>query len=350
MVPFAGFEMPVQYAGIMREHDAVRQRAGLFDLSHMAQFELRGPGVGAWADALTINHVATMKLGQARYNIFTNEHGGAHDDVLFYRLEAERWLLVVNAGNAQKMWEYLRGTPAPGVTLTNHHGEAALIAVQGPRAYEIVSSVLASEAERSALKTMKYYTCAPGEIGGVPVLFGRTGYTGEDGFELFLAGEHAPALWRRLLGAGAEYGLEPAGLGARDMLRLEAGMPLYGFELAEDLSPLAGGQRWAVKFEKPAFTGKTALLAQAAQDDYDRIVALSLSGRVPPRTGYRVFLGGEVIGEVRSASLGPSVGAYIATALVPKPASAPGTQLQIEVRGALHDASVVALPFYRRPS
>jgi aminomethyltransferase len=348
MVPFAGFEMPVQYAGILREHDAVRKRAGLFDLSHMAQFELRGPGVAAWADALTINHVATMKLGQARYNIFTNEGGGAHDDVLFYRLEAERWLLVVNAGNAQKMWEYLRNRPAPGVTLTNHHGEAALIAVQGPHACAIVSSLLASAAERSSLEAMKYYTCAPGEIGGVPLLFGRTGYTGEDGFELFLPGEEAPAVWRRILAAGAEHGLEPAGLGARDMLRLEAGMPLYGFELAEDLSPLAGGQRWAVKFEKPDFTGKAALVAQAAEDDYDRIVALSLSGRVPARSGYRVFRAGEAVGEVRSASLGPSVGAYIATALVRKSASALGTALQIEVRGALHDASVVALPFYRR--
>jgi aminomethyltransferase len=316
----------------------------------MAQFELRGPGVGAWADALTINQVATMKPGQARYNNFTNEQGGAHDDVLFYRLEAERWLLVVNAGNALKMWEYLRDRPAPGVTLTNHHGEAALIAVQGPNAYEIVASLLDSPAERASLKAMKYYTCAPGEIGGVPVLFARTGYTGEDGFELFLAGKRAPALWRGLLETGNVHGLEPAGLGARDMLRLEAGMPLYGFELAEDLSPLAGGQRWAVKFEKPDFIGKTALVAQAAEDDFDRIVALRLSGRVPARTGYRVFSGGDDVGEVRSASLGPSVGAYIATALVPKSASALGTPLQIEVRGALHDASVVALPFYRRPS
>jgi aminomethyltransferase len=349
IVPFAGFEMPVQYAGILREHEAVRRRAGLFDLSHMAQFELRGPGVGAWADALTINHVATMKPGQARYNIFTNEQGGAHDDVLFYRLEAELWLLVVNAANAEKMWTYLSSVPAPGVALANRHGEAALIAVQGPRAYEILASLLASEAERSSLRAMKYYTCAPGAIEGVPVLFARTGYTGEDGFELFLDGAQAPMLWRRLLEVGEVHGLEPAGLGARDMLRLEAGMPLYGFELAEDLSPLAGGQRWAVKFEKADFVGKTALAAQAAQDDYDRIAPLRLSGRVPARGGYRVFSGDLCVGEVRSASLGPSVGAYIATALVRKAASAVGAQLKVEVRGALHDAAVVELPFYRRP-
>jgi aminomethyltransferase len=243
IVPFAGFEMPVQYAGILKEHDAVRKRAGLFDLSHMAQFELRGPGAGAWADALTINHVVNMKLGQARYNIFTSESGGAHDDVLFYRVDDQRWLLVVNAGNAGKMWEYLQARTAPGVALTNLHGEAALIAVQGPRAVEIVASLLPSDAERSSLRAMKYYTCAPARIDGVSLLLARTGYTGEDGFELFLAGEQAPPLWRRLLEAGATHGLEPAGLGARDVLRLEAGMPLYGFELSEDISPLAGGQR-----------------------------------------------------------------------------------------------------------
>jgi aminomethyltransferase len=247
------------------------------------------------------------------------------------------------------MWEYLRSLPAPGVTLTSRHGEAALIAVQGPRAYEIVASLLGSETERSSLRAMKYYTCAPGAIEGVPVLFARTGYTGEDGFELFLDGAQAPALWRRLLDIGAMHGLEPAGLGARDMLRLEAGMPLYGFELAEDLSPLAGGQRWAVKFEKPDFVGKAALTAQAAHDDFDRIAALRLSGRVPARSGYRVFSDGVCVGEVRSASLGPSVGAYVATALVRTSASAVGTQLGIEVRGALHDAAVVELPFYRRP-
>ncbi|HTV74599.1 MAG TPA: glycine cleavage system aminomethyltransferase GcvT [Candidatus Acidoferrales bacterium] len=352
MVPFAGFEMPVQYAGILKEHEAVRKRAGIFDLSHMAQFELSGPGVGAWADALTINHVANMKPGQARYNIFTNERGGAHDDVLFYRLGPENWLLVVNAANATKMWDYLNASLTPGVKLANRQGRAALIAVQGPRAAQIVAPLLTDEVQRAAMRAMRYYTCAPAIFGDVETneaLLARTGYTGEDGFEIFLAdGAEAPPLWRRLLEVGAAYGLEPAGLGARDMLRLEAGMPLYGFELGEDISPLAGGQRWAVKFDKPYFVGKEALMVQASQDEYDRFVALRLDGRVPPRTGYRVFAGGECVGEVRSASLGPSVGAYIATALVRKSASTAGTLLHVEVRGTLHEARVVPLPFYRR--
>ncbi|HEY0797704.1 MAG TPA: glycine cleavage T C-terminal barrel domain-containing protein, partial [Candidatus Baltobacteraceae bacterium] len=183
---------------------------------------------------------------------------------------------------------------------------------------------------------------------GIPALIARTGYTGEDGFELFVSGEHAPQLWRRLLETGLPDGLEPAGLGARDMLRLEAGMPLYGFELGEELSPLAGGQRWAVKFEKPDFVGKTALAKLADDDTYDRIAALRLPGRVPARTGYRVFCGEHDVGEIRSASLAPSVGAYVATALVKKSAGVLGTELNVEIRGAKHEAHVVALPFYRR--
>jgi aminomethyltransferase len=345
LVPFGGFEMPVQYAGILREHEAVRERAGLFDLSHMAQYELRGEGVAAWADALTVNAVATMKPFAARYNIFTNPRGGCHDDVLFYRLP-DRWLLVVNAGNATKMWPYLRdaATGRPDVTLQSHHGARALIAVQGPRAVEIVAPLCDFDAA-----ALKYYSCAEGRIDGIAALIARTGYTGEDGFELFLEGENAPHVWRTLLERGAAAGLEPAGLGARDVLRLEAGMPLYGFELTEDVSPLAGGQGWAVKTNKPPFIGKDALVAQLASDDYDRIAGLVLDGRVPARGGYHVFLGDDRVGEIRSASIAPSFGnKNVATALVRKDASAVGTVLHVEIRGTRHGARVVPLPFYKR--
>lgn len=349
LVPFAGFDMPVLYAGIIREHDAVRSRAGLFDLSHMAQFELRGAGVAEWADTLTINNIATMKPWQARYNIFTNEHGGCHDDVLFYRLD-DAWLLVVNAANAAKMWAYLSERRPAEVHLTNRHGERALIAVQGPEAVEIVAPLVTPESDRERLRTMKYYTCTPGTVAGVRALVARTGYTGEDGFELFVDGADAPGLWRTILDAGCARGLEPAGLGARDMLRLEAGMPLYGFELTEEITPLAGGQQWAVKLAKPAFVGKDVLASQAARDDYDRIVGIVLEGRVPARTGYQVYLGDERAGEVRSASIAPSVGSRnVATALVHKGASAPGTALGVEIRGTKHEARVVPLPFYKRP-
>lgn len=351
MVPFGGFEMPVQYAGILKEHDAVRKRAGMFDLSHMAQYELRGPGVAAWADALTINEVGTMKPYQARYNIFTNPRGGCHDDVLFYRLP-DRWLLVVNAGNAEKMWPYLQDAAAgrDDVELRSLHGSAALIAVQGPRAIEIVAPLceIADQQSPDAAR-LKYYFCAQGRVGGVPAMIARTGYTGEDGFELFVGGADAVGLWRTLSARGAAFGLEPAGLGARDVLRLEAGMPLYGHELEEDISPLAGGQGWAVKFRKPDFVGKAALEAQRDAGNFDRIAGVMLSGRVPARAGYPVFAGGEPVGEVKSASLAPSVGnTNIATVLVRSTAAELGSLLEIEIRGTRHAAAVVPLPFYKR--
>jgi aminomethyltransferase len=348
IVPFGGFDMPVQYAGILREHDAVRNRAGLFDLSHMAQFDLSGEDVGAWADRLTINNVATMKPWQARYNIFCNDAGGAHDDVLFYRL-VDRWLLVANASNADKVWRLISQARSGDVTLTNRHGDRALIAVQGPHAAEIVSRLL-GEADRERVGGMKYYTCTEGAVAGVPALIARTGYTGEDGFELFVEGDRAAHVWQTALEAGRPLGLEPCGLGARDMLRLEAGMPLYGHELTETISPLAAGQKWAVKFSKAEFTGKAALAAQSERDDYDRIAGVVLEGKVPAREGYAVFLGDERVGDVKSASVAPSLGGRgIATVYVRKDAAAEGTQLGIEIRGTRHPARVVPLPFYTRP-
>jgi aminomethyltransferase len=345
MVPFGGFEMPVQYASILKEHDAVRERAGLFDLSHMGQYVLRGAGVAAWADELTVNAVGTMKPLQARYNIFTNDRGGCHDDALFYRLP-DRWLLVVNAGNREKMWNILNAAAAgrSDVQVQSDRGERALLAVQGPRAAQILAPFCDID-----LGAMKYYFCAEGRVDGVPAVIARTGYTGEDGFELFVEAGEATRLWRVLLEAGSPLGLEPAGLGARDMLRLEAGMPLYGFELSEEISPVAGGQGWAVKAAKPAFTGKAAIVAQLESDDYDRIAGVVLEGRVPARTGYPVFRDGERVGDVRSASVAPSLGnRNIATVLVRKDAAAVGTALQVEIRGSQHAATVVPLPFYKR--
>jgi aminomethyltransferase len=347
MVPFGGFEMPVQYAGILKEHDAVRKRAGLFDLSHMAQFELTGEGVGAWAEALTVNFVDNMKPGQARYNIFTNEHGGAHDDVIFYRLDDARWLLVVNAANAEKMWAHVTAHSAPGVKLVNRHGESALIAIQGPKSVEILKDFVDAD-----IAAMKYYSCLETTVrGGIPAVLARTGYTGEDGFEVFLASEEATNLWDALLAEGRAAGLEPAGLGSRDVLRLEAGMPLYGHEMTEEITPVQGGQKWAVKLQKPAFLGKAALEAQVNGDDYDRIAGVILDGKVPARGGYAVYHGDVRVGEIRSGSVAPSLGGRsIATALVSPPSAALGTRLHIEIRGTRYDATVSGLPFYKRTS
>jgi aminomethyltransferase len=344
IVPFGGFEMPVQYAGILAEHDAVRNRAGLFDLSHMAQFELRGADVATWCDTLTVNHVATMKPLQARYNIFTNDAGGAHDDVIFYRLP-DRWLLIVNAGNAHKMWALLGAQRRGDVHLTDLRGMSALIAVQGPRSVEVLAPLV--EADIAALK---YYTCVETKAGGVEAIVARTGYTGEDGFEVFLPAENATGMWDALLAENPKR-LAPCGLGARGVLRLEAGMPLYGHELTEEITPLQAGLGWAVKFAKQSFTGKAALEAQAAAGGFARIAGLVLDGRVPARAGYRVLRDGVVAGEIRSGSIAPSVGnKSVATALLEPAAATVGTRLGVEVRGTEHPATTVALPFYKRGS
>jgi aminomethyltransferase len=342
IVPFGGFEMPVQYEGILAEHDAVRKRAGLFDLSHMAQFELRGADVAAWADALTINHVATMKPLQARYNVFTNAAGGAHDDVIFYRLP-DRWLLIANAGNAHKMWDHLQAHCRGDVQLTDRRGDSALIAVQGPRSAEVLAPFVEGD-----IAALKYYTCIETKAGGVPAVIARTGYTGEDGFEVFLPSEAATGLWEALMAENRAV-LAPCGLGSRDVLRLEAGMPLYGHELTEEITPLQAGIGWAIKFSKPDFPGRAALEAQAAAADFPRIAGLVLDGRVPARAGYRVLRDGEVVGEVRSGSIAPSVGnKSIATALLDPAGATVGSRLGVEVRGTEHPATTVALPFYKR--
>ena len=342
IVPFGGFEMPVQYAGILAEHDAVRKRAGLFDLSHMAQFELRGTEVGAWADELTVNRVASMKPLQARYNIFTNAAGGAHDDVIFYRLP-DRWLVIVNAGNAHKIWAYLQAARRGDVALTDLRGESALIAVQGPRSVEVLAPLVAAD-----IAALAYYTCVETKAGGAAAVVARTGYTGEDGFEVFLPADAAEGLWDALLTESRGV-LAPCGLGARDVLRLEAGMPLYGHELTEEITPLQAGIGWAVKFAKPSFTGKAALEAQAAAGDYPRIAGIVLDGRIPARAGYRVLRDGAVAGEIRSGSIAPSVGnKSIATALLDAASAPAGTRLGVEVRGTEYPATTVVLPFYKR--
>ena len=343
MVPFAGFEMPVQYSSILKEHDAVRHRAGLFDLSHMGQFVLEGENVAQWAETLTVNAVASMKPMQARYNIFCNPQGGAHDDTIFYKLEG-RWLLVVNGANAEKMWSHLNANLSDGVRLANLHGRNALIALQGPKSLAMLQPHIDVD-----LSSVKYYFCAEGNVYGRPAVIARTGYTGEDGFEIFCAGDHAAEIWHALLRDNAAEGLEACGLGARDVLRLEAGMPLYGHELTEEITPVQAGLQWVVKTAKPEFIGRNSLIEQMAKDDFQRIAGLVMSGRVPAREGYPVFLNGRLAGQVRSGSMAPSVqNQNVATALVDREAATIGTIVEVQIRGTRHEATVVALPFYKR--
>jgi aminomethyltransferase len=336
--------MPIQYAGILDEHRAVRTAAGLFDLSHMGQFVAAGEGVDSWLDGLTVNAVSSMKPNQARYNIFTNERGGALDDAIIYRLPG-RWLVVVNAANTDKMWRWLSSRVPAGVQLENRTPESALIAIQGPRSVELLQPL--TDVDLSALK---YYYATEGSVAGIRAEIARTGYTGEDGFELFVAAAAAQGLWDRLMVEGARVGLAPAGLGARDVLRLEADMPLYGHELEEDITPLQAGLDAFVKLDKPDFVGKAALAAQKAADTYDRIVGLVMDGRAPARAGYAVFRGDQRVGEVRSGSPAPALGGKnVATALVRKDASREGSQLDVEIRGQRQRGTVVRLPFYKRP-
>ncbi|TAM56478.1 glycine cleavage system aminomethyltransferase GcvT [bacterium] len=343
MVPFGGFAMPVQYESILKEHDAVRERAGLFDLSHMAQYFFTGTGVAAWLDGLTVNNVETMKPLQARYNIFTNERGGAHDDIIVYRLDQTRWMVVVNAGNAPKMLEYLTARVPAGVEFVSKHGPNANIALQGP----LSASLLAPHADVDPA-TLKYYTCVECKVDGTPAVVARTGYTGEDGFEIFVDGAAAVRIWRLLLDGGRAQGVAPCGLGARDLLRLEAGMPLYGHELTEEITPVQAGLGWAVKFGKQAFVGKEPLQRQAQADQFARVVGIKSVGGPPLREGYLVQHDGLPVGEIRSGAPSPTVGANIGTALVAKSASAPGTPVSVEIRSRAYPAEVVALPFYKR--
>jgi aminomethyltransferase len=338
--------MPIHYSGIIDEHKAVRTAVGMFDLSHMGQFVMTGAGVPEWLDTLTVNEVATMRPGQARYNVFTNEAGGALDDTIIYRL-ASHWLVVVNASNSAKMWAWLNdGAGKPnGVSLDDRTARSALIALQGPRSIELLQPLTSID-----LKSIKYYHAVEGAVDGVKAEIARTGYTGEDGFELFIAASDAERLWDKLSVEGPRVGLRPAGLGARDVLRLEAGMPLYGHELDETITPLQAGLDWAVKLDKPGFVGKQALVDQRSRGGYDRIAGLIMDGRAPARAGYRVFVGDSPAGEIRSGSPAPALGGKnIATALVRSDAAAPGTQIEVEIRGQRHPAHVVALPFYKRP-
>jgi aminomethyltransferase len=286
-----------------------------------------------------------MRPNQARYNVFTNPAGGALDDTIVYRL-AGRWLVVVNASNAPKMWSYLSGPAGKpsSVALDDRTNRSALIALQGPRSAELLQPLTNVD-----LAAVKYYYATEGEVLGVRAEIARTGYTGEDGFELFIDAGSAGALWDQLTAAGTSIGLRPAGLGARDVLRLEAGMPLYGHELDEHITPLQAGLDWAVKLNKPAFTGKEALAEQRRLGDYDRIVGLIMDGKAPARAGYHVFHEGSPAGEIRSGSPSPSLGGKnIATALVRSGAAATGTSLDVEIRGQRHSAKVTALPFYKR--
>ncbi|HXG61802.1 MAG TPA: glycine cleavage system aminomethyltransferase GcvT [Planctomycetota bacterium] len=333
MVDFHGWEMPIQYSGIVEEHTAVRTRAGLFDLSHMGRVRVAGPARRAFLQRILTINVDKVAPGRCKYTFFLTERGTTIDDLVFYA-DPQRDLLVVNASNREKDLDWLRRhAPAEGVTLQDETFDVALVAVQGPRSVEIVRKALGIDPSG-----LRYYSFgAFGEF-----LVSRTGYTGEDGFEIFVPKARAAETWERLSGAGAP----PAGLGARDTLRTEAGMPLYGNELDETTTPLEAGLDFAVDLKKPDFIGAAALRTQGPPSR--RLAGLVLESRRIPRTGYEVFREGRAVGRVTSGTFGPTVGRSIAMAYLPAELARPGEAVEIDIRGRREPARVVALPFYRR--
>jgi aminomethyltransferase len=346
MVPFAGWEMPVEYSGLVKEHMAVRTAAGLFDVSHMGQFEVEGPGALAFLQRVTSNNVARLASGQAQYSALPLPTGCPVDDVIVYRRGPDRFLIVVNAANVEKDWEWLESQSAVGCALRNRSDEFALLALQGPRAQAILQPLSALD-----LGQVAFYHFAEGTVGGVAAIVARTGYTGEDGFELFVAPGSAPAVWRQILEAGGPEGLLPAGLGARDTLRLEARMLLYGNDMDETTTLVEAGLGWIVSLDeaKGDFNGRAVLAPQKQGGAPRKLVGFEMVGRGIARHGYPVRLGGAPVGGVTSGSFAPFLQKSIGLCYAPADRATPGTELVVEIRGREVEARVVPTPFYKRP-
>jgi aminomethyltransferase len=347
MVEFGGWLMPLQYNGILEEHRAVRERAGLFDLSHMGELFVEGPDSGTALAGALVSNPPSLAEGRAQYSMITAPDGGIVDDLIVYRLGPERFLVVANAGNAHivsdALAERLAGFKA---VLDDRSLATALVAVQGPRSVDILRPLTDVN-----LDALRYYAIAEGTVAGIPALVARTGYTGEDGFEVFVDTASAGKLWDAMLKSGSDHGAGPIGLGARDTLRLEAGMPLYGNELDLQTNPFEANLGRVVKLDKPGdFVGRAALEKVARDGVARRLVGLMVRGRGIARHGYPVLAGERRTGVVTSGTVSPTVGQAIAMAYVATADATPGTMLDVEIRGQRVPAEVVALPFYRRAS
>jgi aminomethyltransferase len=340
MVDFAGWDMPIQYTSIMEEHQAVRSAAGLFDISHMGRLSFGGPDALALIQKLYTNNAATLKDGQVRYGLICNEQGGIRDDVTVYRWPYG-YAMVVNASNRDKIVAWLaqhRGSST--VEVRDQTFETGMIAVQGPRALELCRGLTEADAGRLA-----YYFATPTTCQGKPCVVSRTGYTGEAGVEYMVRADQARPLWEELVRRGAR----PCGLGARDVLRLEAAMPLYGHELSEEIDPFQAGLGWAVKMDKGDFIGRQALEQRRQDATRRQRVGLELEGKRIAREGAAVMCQGREVGKVTSGTFSPTLGKAIVMAYVDPPATAPGTACEVDVRGKAAPAKVVPLPFYKRP-
>ncbi|MRN54347.1 glycine cleavage system aminomethyltransferase GcvT [Paenibacillus monticola] len=346
-IDFGGWELPVQFTGIVKEHDAVRQQAGLFDVSHMGEFMVTGSDAEAFLQKMTTNDVSRLQDGGAQYTLLCYPTGGVVDDLLVYRLAEGRYMLVVNASNIDKDFQWLQEhlTPDFGdVTLINVSDDTLLLALQGPLAEKILATV--TDAPLGELKPFHFIEHAT--VCGVEVLLSRTGYTGEDGFELYAPLNTAATLWNGLLTAGAPHGLTPTGLGARDTLRFEAKLPLYGQELSADITPLEAGVQFFVKLDKVDFIGREALLQQKAAGLPRRLVGLEMIDRGIARSHYPVYADGVKIGEVTTGTQSPTLKRNLGLALLDAAYTEIGTEILVEIRGKQLKAVVIKAPFYKK--
>jgi aminomethyltransferase len=347
MVDFGGWEMPLQYSSISDEHMAVRTRAGVFDVSHMGEIEVAGPDALATVQHLTSNDASRLAVGQIQYSALTTPEGTFVDDVLVYRWADEHFLIVVNAGNIRKAAQWITQQAAAlggDVAVVNTSSRYGLIALQGPEAAGVLAGICTME-----LDQLKYYRFTSGEVAGARVTVSRTGYTGEDGFEIFVPPAQAPKVWDAILAAGSAVDIRPCGLGARDTLRLEASMRLYGNEMDETVSVLEAGLGWIVGWDKPAFLGHEVLREQRERGVSRRLVAFEMVDRAIARHGHVVLNGDVPCGVVTSGTQTPFLQKAIGLAMVPRELSEPGQQITIDVRGRRAAARVVTEPFYKRP-
>jgi len=344
MVDFGGWDMPVQYSGLIDEHNTVRTAVGVFDVSHMGEIEVRGPEAFRLVDHATTNAVAKLKDGQAQYSGLLYEHGGFVDDILVHKVSDSSYFLCVNASNQEKDFEHIRTLNTFDCEVEFAGPKYAQIAIQGPKALGVAQKLTDTE-----LSGIKYYWFRDGVFGGVPARIARTGYTGEDGFEIYVAPEHAVSVWKAIMDAGKDVGIKPCGLGARNTLRLESKMALYGHEIGASISPLEADLAWIVKFDKGDFVGRDALLKQKEKGLSRKLAGFEMRGRGIGRDGYEVLMEGQAAGWVTSGSPAPTLGKNIGLCYLPVGKAGTGEKIEIVIRNQAVEAETVPTPFYKRP-
>ena len=343
MVDFGGWDMPVQYSGIIDEHNTVRTAVGVFDVSHMGEIEIRGPEALNLVNYVSTNNASKLKQGQAHYSGLLYEHGGFVDDILVHKVDDDHFFLCVNASNQEKDYDHISTMNLRRATVEYASERYAQIAVQGPKALSTVQKLTKSD-----LASIKYYWFTDGEVAGIPARIARTGYTGEDGFEIYVAPDEAPAIWDRIFDAGQEFGIKPCGLGARNTLRLEAKMALYGHEIDASITPLEADLAWIVKMDKDEFIGRDALARQQSEGVKRKLVGFEMTGRGIGRDGYEVHVDGAPAGWVTSGGPAPTLNKNIGLCYLPVALAEPGRTIQIMIRNQPVEAITVPSPFYKR--